>query len=818
MEFGKLALDKERDIIVELDMEEDGLHYVLRTPNHKTGNLITNLAKLCDLPLSVDEQGLRVIRGIIPCYIDGYNHEVYVLRMGNTKIANIYPDGQIEMKASIPAISKTLMSQTTDYRMGVQQTIVKTYIQKECKFHTDLHTHMNGNLPPDVLIALGIIHQIRYPLYYVRKLALKCTERQEAELEKQRAQVKKQFTDSPLTGRYLERRINDHTFINFADLILNNPADAVENIAKIRNSLTIPKDGQAVFADLEKVYLYRYIFTKGVRSDFPIALPDLHVPDPEVQMYLEKMLEDGRQACYQGLSLFQHKLLYIARMYASKGIRYVEISDTTLVKPEASFKMLSEVHAVMPVILEETGVLIRFLAAIRRTPLTIVKDQVTPNDYLAENLRVLYGVLPDPYVAGADIVGEEINDIMELQPIISALVRIAAEEPTFVLRIHAGENDSLRDNVANSLACVTASLSEGQRMPRVRIGHGLYTSNLRSLKGRKLLHDLKSMNVVLEFQITSNVRLNNLSDMRHHPLKTYLQEGISCVQGTDGGALYGTDSIDEELALQKLLGLSQEELMKIATVDNRLAEEGFAAFSDKKARFASMLAGKPAETVLQERVASFEKGDSLLWLTRDRVDAYAILSGSILPFPGGKVPVLVAGGSFNSEHHRTVLRAEGKMLIRELLEKADPEKVFFVIGNTLRGYERFLVEENRGRFQIFAIVPSLIDRQEAEKLIARKIPVRVAIEPSPMGLYKSFAYEAFKRMPSILLALDGNSAAANLIQEAKNGRFPCRTYVDRHSRVLMTKARALHGYVTVIEDGMAAAEDIFRRFDICRKP
>ena len=60
---------------------------------------------------------------------------------------------------------------------------------------------------------------------------------------------------------------------------------------------------------------------------------------------------------------------------------------------------------------------------------------------------------------------------------------------------------------------------------------------------------------MLEFQITSNVRLNNLSQLERHPLRQYLAAGVPCVQGTDGGAVYGTDSIDEQLALEKMLDL-----------------------------------------------------------------------------------------------------------------------------------------------------------------------------------------------------------------------------------------------------------------------
>ena len=44
----------------------------------------------------------------------------------------------------------------------LEKTIVKSYIFKRLKFRTDLHTHMNANLSPDALIALGIKHQIQH--------------------------------------------------------------------------------------------------------------------------------------------------------------------------------------------------------------------------------------------------------------------------------------------------------------------------------------------------------------------------------------------------------------------------------------------------------------------------------------------------------------------------------------------------------------------------------------------------------------------------------------------------------------------------------
>ena len=668
--FGRFYLDKEKDIIVDLFQESDGLHYVLRTPNHNSGNLITNLAKLCDLPLEYDEQGLKVIRGVIPCYVDGSNRRMYIFRMGNTKIANIFPDGSVEMKASVPAISKALMSQTKNYRLSILKTIVKTYIFDDCKFHADLHTHMSGNLEPDILIALGIRHQVRYPLYYIKKLGLKCSMEQMARLGKKRAEAAERFTGSQLSGKYLDRKIDDNTFINFADLILNNLQDAEYNIARIRISLAVPKDGQAVFADLEKVYLYRYVFTKGVPSEDRFPLADAGtIPDKDIAALLGRMLRDAESQEYRDNTLFQDKLLWIARNYQRYGISYAEITDTSLVKKEQAAEVLRQIHAVMPAVTKETGVLLRFLAGIRRVPLTIVRDNVTQDDYLAENMQVLRAVATDPYVAGSDIVGEEINDIREMKPFIHELTAVASEVPSFVIRIHAGENDSLRDNVANAIECVKSGLKDGQEMPQVRIGHGLYTANLSSKKGKKLIKDIIDNKVVLEFQITSNVRLNNLNSLKKHPLKQYLSEGIYCVQGTDGGALYGTDSVDEQLSLEKMLNLSEEEMQMMRNEEAEVVRSGMEAFAKKKRIFAKEAGKKDVEEFYNNRIESMGMDCGVLLSSSLKHESTAELKKQIVEFPRDKYPIIIAGGSFNNDSRSTKVRASSLELIDRLCGK-----------------------------------------------------------------------------------------------------------------------------------------------------
>ena len=64
--INKFYLDKEKDIIVNLyKTSEDELTYILETPNHGTGNLITNLAKICNLETIKNENDMKIIKGTI---------------------------------------------------------------------------------------------------------------------------------------------------------------------------------------------------------------------------------------------------------------------------------------------------------------------------------------------------------------------------------------------------------------------------------------------------------------------------------------------------------------------------------------------------------------------------------------------------------------------------------------------------------------------------------------------------------------------------------------------------------------------------------
>lgn len=75
--------------------------------------------------------------------------------------------------------------------------------------------------------------------------------------------------------------------------------------------------------------------------------------------------------------------------------------------------------------------------------------------------------------------------------------------------------------------------------------------------------------------------------------------------------------------------------------------------------------------------------------------------------------------------------------------------------------------------------------------------IRISTESQEMGIYKSFNYEIFERRNCALFAFDGNSAIANLVQEARNGKGKARIYIYPQSEMLRAKAESLQGYVTI---------------------
>ena len=312
---------------------------------------------------------------------------------------------------------------------------------------------------------------------------------------------------------------------------------------------------------------------------------DLKKISNQIKLDTVQLSEDEKEE-YKNNSLLQDKLLWVAREYKKQGIKYAEISVTWIVrKGEEGAKILKELHEILPHIEKETGVKLRFLGSLSRTLMT--------EEQLKEGVDVLKVAAKSPYIVGSDIIGEEINDIRNFKQVIKELVEFAVRENNgFTIRIHAGENDSFRENVERAVSCVKESVPEGYKMPKCRIGHGLYGINLDTKEGIDLMHEMKKDGVVLEFQLTSNVRLNNLTQVEKHPIKQYLSYGVNCVQGSDGCGFYGTDCMEEQMALTNLLNLTEEDLMKMRKVEDKIIKDSDKYFKIKSQKFEEWLERK----------------------------------------------------------------------------------------------------------------------------------------------------------------------------------------------------------------------------------
>jgi hypothetical protein len=225
-----------------------------------------------------------------------------------------------------------------------------------------------------------------------------------------------------------------------------------------------------------------------------------------------------------------------------------------------------------------------------------------------------------------------------------------------------------------------------------------------------------------------------------------------------------------------------------------IIKESQIAYSTKKAAFTKLLAGRDMEEVLLEKMEAV-KISNHVGSKKAKLNANTELKDQIEEITWDRLPVVLLGGSFNTESRTTKISANATKQLDELMEYLNPEEVCFVVGHKLSGYEKYILDNNKKGFRVYSFVPSLITKKEAERIKAADVKVRVSIESEGMGIYKSINYEIFERRPSMVVAFDGNSAAANLIQEAKNGKGRSAIFVWAHSKNLMQKANSLHGYV-----------------------
>ena len=103
-----------------------------------------------------------------------------------------------------------------------------------------------------------------------------------------------------------------------------------------------------------------------------------------------------------------------------------------------------------------------------------------------------------------------------------------------------------------------------------------------------------------------------------------------------------------------------------------------------------------------------------------------------------------------------MLDNRGKEILKELMQKLNNEKVYFVIGHKMQGYEKAIIDISKEigkKFEINAIIPKKITKEVGANLLNKELNgVCISTEQEELGIYKSFNYEIFERRKSITTA------------------------------------------------------------------
>ena len=432
------------------------------------------------------------------------------LSINDTIFININKNtGEIESINNLTAFETRLLAQGKEKYVPFNRENKSEFSPK-----TDLHTHFAGALTPDTMIKVGIAHNIGYPADKLEQMGIDISE-------------------------YLVVKENRVQLTRLSE----------NDIGILKQHLIISPVTQETFNTMEEIYAYRGPFTKN-RELFPDFLREL------------------------------------ANDYKRNGVDYAELSFSSLTegwKPEEYMQMLEDN---LPQIEQETGVKIRFLAGLWRH---------SDEPYNQDIIDTLVTVAKSPYIVGCDYMGHESNQSLDFKEQLQRLADYAMEnDPDFAIRIHAGENPIYKTNMYDALKIIydqhakkqqeenAIAQSEGREtnkipMPQVRIGHGLYglditeDGNWNKVEQDGVIKLIKEMGAIVEFNMSSNLALNNINDISTIPIKRYVDAGVDIVLGTDGHGLYSTFGKQEAL-LASAAGLEIKDFEHLIQTEQRVLD------------------------------------------------------------------------------------------------------------------------------------------------------------------------------------------------------------------------------------------------------
>lgn len=288
--------------------------------------------------------------------------------------------------------------------------------------------------------------------------------------------------------------------------------------------------------------------------DLPV---DRQVPFREMQARYGR-----RRPFTKAPSLFGAQLQAIAVKAAAEGCRLLELSLFDILDDGR----LDVAQALLPRLEADHGVSLRFLMALHR------EDDLAWDLDMVARFHACAGARA---LVGFDFMGHERTSTRAFTKNLEACAALAVDLPGLVVRVHAGENPAHPENVAVAVDTLLPFVE--QHGLELRIGHGLYgvddelLARMAAWSTRRpgFLDDERSGRVVVEFNLTSNLALNNIQTPFDVPIARTIAAGVDVVLATDGAGLYRT-CLADEAAAACACGLDDAALATIAATEDRL--------------------------------------------------------------------------------------------------------------------------------------------------------------------------------------------------------------------------------------------------------
>lgn len=363
--------------------------------------------------------------------------------------------------------------------------------------------------------------------------------------------------------------------------------------------------------------------------------------DPEMYRY--------RSPLSKSSSLNHDFIMEIAKEYARHGVKYAELSLTTMLRdPDWFVTMERAVDEAK----QTYGVDIRFLAAVPRSakPADLFKDM--------ERMKC---ALRHPYVVGMDIVGYEVNATDNFRWALEHMASWAAHPQAgfhkndMVIRVHAGETGKRHDNVIKAV-----EVAEKYKVP-FRIAHALNAG--LTAQEEKRMHVLSAQKLLaLELCPPSNLAYNNIVRAEEVPFERFGKIADTYI-ATDGAGTFGSDA--HQIGLDALYaGWTLKDLETMRENETKFIARAHTRDERKRAEFEKHYG-------TDNRVAAF--------VADYKKKMQEIDTASLKAFAKHRVPLLIVGAA--GESYKKVQKTHAVEVALEMLALAmDREKSFGILG------------------------------------------------------------------------------------------------------------------------------------------